>query len=155
MTRTQDEIVARIKAINADGDGDMFGFRTDVLLDALDFDHARPWLTDDATPDRWRQCTDHERDARDYLAFAIKKIEDHRGLSATRSVDKLREWAWLLCRDDVVQAMDAADYEQYGAPKVKAFATGMGWPWPSDDRKLERMAAGLPCRVRCYEGCDQ
>ncbi|WP_301547102.1 hypothetical protein [Micromonospora sp. C95] len=50
----------------------------------------------------------------------------------TRSVDKLGELAWLLGRDDIVAAMDHAGYPMYGAPKVKAFADGFGWPFLDD-----------------------
>ena len=89
-----------------------------------------------------------------YLDFAIGKIRNHRGISASRSVDKLTEYAWLLGRDDVVTAMEAADYPQYGAPKVKAFAEGMGWEWPSTP-DLARMSQGLPCEDTCADGCGQ
>jgi hypothetical protein len=150
--RTQDEIVARIKAISAD---DLLGFGREVLIDGLDFEHARPFLAPrvDAGRDWSSPTRSFEVDARHYLEFAIGKILGHRGISAGRSVDKLREWAWLLCRDDVVQAMDVAEYPQYGAPKVKAFALGLGWPWPSDNAALERMATGLPCVPDCASGC--
>jgi len=90
----------------------------------------------------------------EYLEFAIGKIQGHRGISAGRSVDKLREMAWLLGRDDVMAAMDKADYQNYGAPKIKAFAEGMGLPWP-DDEDLARMALGYPCTDDCEGGCRQ
>jgi len=90
-----------------------------------------------------------------YLAFAIRKVVDHRGISAERSVVKLREYAWLLGRDDAVVAMDAAAYPQYGAPKLKAFALAMGLPWPTDDIVLEHMASGQPCSPNCWEGCGR
>ena len=98
--------------------------------------------------------------ARDYLIFAVDKIEDHRGISAGRSVDKLREYAWLLGRDDVVSAMETASYEQYGAPKVRAFGEGMGWGFlehgaDSYRDRLERMSQGIPCTDPCEEGCGQ
>ena len=68
-------------------------------------------------------------------------------------MEKLIEYAWLLGRDDVVAAMEAAEYTNYGAPKVKAFAEGMGFPWPTDDPGLTRMADGLPCADDCLNGC--
>ena len=92
-------------------------------------------------------------EARKYLGFAIGKIVNHRGISASRSVDKLTEYAWLLGRDDIVKAMGEADYPQYGAPIVKAFADGFGW-WPEDvGPELARMAEGLPCEDSCMDGC--
>lgn len=151
-TRSQDEIVARIKAHEAGED--FFGFAREALIDALDFDHAKPYLKDGVTAQEWQQVTDFGDAAREYLAFAIGKIEAHRGISAERSVSKLTEYAWLLGRDDVVSAMDAADYPNYGAPKVKAFAEGMGFPWP-DDKELARMARGESCVDDCEGGCGR
>jgi len=155
-TRTQDEIVARIRDHEQNG-GDFFGFACELLIDALDFEHAKPWLKEETTAEQWDESrtVDTETAARGYLEFALGKIDGHRGISASRSVDKLREFAWLLGRDEVLAAMDAAGYQQYGAPKVKAFAVGMGWPWPSDDAEMERMAQGLPCVDDCSGGCGQ
>lgn len=149
--RTQEEILDRIEDVAA---SDMFGFRGEVLLHALDFEHARPYLIDGTTAAEWDevQVTDIEAAARSYYTFALGKIEDHRGISAERSVQKLSEYAWLLGRDDVVEAMDAADYPQYGAPKVAAFAAGLGLDWP-DGNLFQRMADGRPCADDCDEGC--
>jgi hypothetical protein len=153
MSRSQDEIVARIEGIT--DDEDVLGWSRDVLLGGLDYEHARPYLKPEITEAQWTEATANvETEARNYLAFAIGKIRNHRGISASRSVDKLRAFAWLLGRDDVVAAMDAADYPQYGAPKVKAFAEGMGWDWP-DHADLGRMAQGLPCEDTCADGCGQ
>lgn len=152
--RRQGEILNKIYGIARD---DMFGFRREVLLLALNFEHARPYLIADATPVTWAEqaLTDPAalfEAAVEYYEFALGKIQGHRGISAERSVQKLTEHAWLLCRDDVVSAMEAAHHSQYGAPKVKAFADGFGLPWP-DDEDLARMAAGDPCTSDCESGC--
>lgn len=90
------------------------------------------------------------------LDFAVVKILGHRGISANRSVDRLREYAWLMGRDDLMSAMDAAEFPQYGAPIVKAFADAMGWPFGDPgDEVLARMASGEPCTDGCEEGCGQ
>lgn len=151
MTRTQDEILSRFREADED---DFLGFRREVLAEAMTLDTLRVALPDAKDlPTEWTP-TDTEAAARNYLSFAITKIEDHRGISASRSVDKLTEYAWLLGRDDVVAAMEAVEYAQYGAPKVKAFADCMGWPWP-DGPDLARMAEGLPCEDGCDAGCAQ
>jgi hypothetical protein len=153
VTRSQDEIVARIAEM-ADTDHDLFGFAREVLVGALDFEHATT-VYKAMMPRTWwntTQPTDFVDEAFDYLDFAVVKIGAHRGVPAGRSVVKLAEYAWLLGRDDIVTAMDAAPYPQYGAPKVKAFADGMGWAWP-DDADLVRMAQGLPCELGCPAGC--
>ncbi|MEU1968913.1 hypothetical protein ABZ541_14045 [Micromonospora sediminicola] len=155
--RTQEEIVNRIWALRADR-GDTFGFREEVLVEALDLDHALQVIAP-RHPGEWTQRVDHETYAREYLDFAIGKILDHRGNSASRSVDKLGELAWLLGRDDIVAAMDHAGYRMYGAPKVRAFADGFGWPFlddlDGDDRlALARMAEGQQCDPQgCERGC--
>lgn len=156
MIRTQEEILARIEGIT----DDFFGFQLEALALALDFDHAKTFLNGGTVAADWPGPVDVEKEAREYLAFAIGKIIGHRGISASRSVDKLTEYAWLLGRDDIVAAMDVAEYEQYGAPKVKAFADGMGWPFarPEDpwaEKELQRMAAGEPCKPNCEDGCDR
>lgn len=157
VARTQEEIVDRFaEAI----DSDMFGWRREVLLLGMTPEsivRAMPTveLADAAEMEATRVSLDAE--ARKYLAFAVNKILDHRGISASRSVEKLTEFAWLLGRDDVVAAMDAADYAQYGAPQVRAFAEGMGWDWlpdnPADREALELMSIGRPCHDECAEGC--
>ncbi len=150
-TRTQDEIVARIAYAD-----DMFGFDREVLVESLDYPHAKPYLKPEVTEEDWLKDSGPDRDlakaAADYFTFALGKIENHRGISASRSVTKLREYAWLLGRDDVVAAMDEADYAQYGAPQVKAFGDGLGLDWPASD-DLVRMAQGLPCEPGCESGC--
>lgn len=158
--RTPDEIVARIHAIR---DEDFFGFRMAVLAEALTFNEAQEGgvIASDVTEEKWGEASLAADKlipgAQEYLKFAIGKIRNHRGISASRSVDKLSEMAWLAGRDDVVTAMGAAEYPQYGAPKVKAFADGMGFTeiWAADsDAALERMTAGLPCVEGCLDGCD-
>ncbi|WP_206061618.1 hypothetical protein [Nonomuraea basaltis] len=152
-TPTQDQIVARIREIEQD---DFFGFRREVLVMALDFEHARAFLVGDATDDTWEPPTAAKtgQDAKEYYDFALGKIRHHRGLSAERSVDKLGEYAWLLGRDDVVAAMKAQPYCQYGAPIVKAFADGFGLAWP-DEPEVNRMVAGEPCEDGCERGCER
>jgi hypothetical protein len=156
--KTQEEILDRITAKTNDAD-DFFGFAREVLIMALDFDHAsaRDLVAAGVTADEWPKTTDETltTGAAEYLEFAIGKIVGHRGISASRSVAKLTEFAWLLGHDDVVTAMGEADYAQYGAPQVKAFADGMGLPWPVEAHpELARMAQGLHCDPEgCLSGC--
>lgn len=147
--RTQAEILERIKNVE---DDDYFGFKRGVLISALDFEHALPFLKEGVTKDQWTP-DDAATEAASYYKFALGKIQDHRGISADRSVQKLTEYAWLLGRDDVVAAMDEAEYAQYGAPKVKVFAEMLGYAWP-DEPDLNNMAAGRPCEPHCDMGCD-
>lgn len=160
VTRSQDEILARMVAACED----LFGFRREVLLLALDFDHARQFLVGDATAEQWAAATptDYAAEALAYLGFACGKALGHRGISASRSVDKLREWAWLFGRDDVVSAMDSARYAMYGVPKLRAFAVRMGDPWAAvwtehavPGGELDRMSRSELCRPDCDAGCGR
>ena len=154
--RTQDEIAERIRASR---DDDFLGFRAEVLIGYLDFEHVRPFLKPDATPGEWTPDPLDEASvaeaARKYMDFAWDKARGHRGISAGRSIDKLTEWIWLLGRDDVVEAIELAAYEQYGVPKLVAICEAMGWPIPEGE-DVKRMAQGLPCRPDgCDEGCGR
>lgn len=153
--RSQDEIVTRLK------EGEQANlasiYRWQVLAAVLDFEHGAAFCNPAATAADWGLPQTPEevvRDAREYLQFAIDKIRDHRSLSAERALAKLIEWAWLLCRDDALEAMRAAEHKQYGAPKVRAFAMAFGWwPDPAADEVFIRMADGLPCEPDCRQGC--
>lgn len=162
ITRTQDEIVERYRAIK---DRDFFGFKAGVLVPALDFEHAKEFLKPEATVADWSASGDGRPplgdtvDIQDYLTFAVGKALDHRGISAGRSTVKLTEMAWLAGLDDAVKAMGQADHAQYGAPILKAlaewgsFVTSTGDP--EQDAMFERMAAGDPCVPGCDEGCGR
>lgn len=154
LPRTQPEIRARFDAVRP---VDVLGFKAEVLAECMSFEAAEGIRKDGITAEEWGDPPTLEQltvTAREYLGFAIEKIQGHRGISASRSVAKLEEYAWLLGRDDIVKAMDEADYPQYGAPKVKAFAEGMGW-WADPGEILARMADGLPCEDECVEGCGR
>jgi hypothetical protein len=154
MTRTQDEIVQRIRDTR---DDDWAGFRAEVLLSRLDFEHAREFLKPTATPAEWAKDPPPEsveEEARDYMAFAWGKAIGHRGISAGRSIDKIGEFLWLLGRDDTLERFEQADYAQYGAPALALACREMGWPIPEDEA-TQRMIRGEPCRPDCYEGCGR
>lgn len=147
--RTQDEIVERIKGVQFD----FMGTITGDLVEALDFEHARQFLKPDVTEADWHEPADDEKVravAIDYLTFAFGKAEDHRGLSANRSVEHFETWLWLLGRlpDD----WDDIEYAQYGVPKLVAAALALGVE-PALTPTLRSMSEGLPCRPNCGDGC--
>lgn len=126
LNRTSEEIAARLTT-----EPDPMGWVAETLLPYCEFDAVRPYLVDGATETDWTDARADaaalESAARAYYEFALGKIADQRGISAERSVIKLREYAWLAGRDDVLAAMDAADYPEYGAPKVRVFADAFGF----------------------------
>lgn len=125
-TRTSAEIFARAQAAD-----DPFSWAQELLLSYCDYETVLPLLHDGVTAEDWAKNADDPAKvgeaARSYYLFALGKIAAERGISAERSVIKLREYAWLMGRDDVIAAMDAAPYPEYGAPKVAAFGQLMGY----------------------------
>lgn len=144
--QTQADIVKFIEANSG-----FLDFTGEVLKPYLDFEHARPYLRPGTTAEEWETVAakDISDDAvktalADYIAFAWGKVEDHRGISASRSVDKCSAWAWLLAGDDIIRDIEAAGYAQYGAPKLAVICKRFGLPIP-DGEWARRMIAGEPC----------
>ncbi|MFC6081071.1 hypothetical protein [Sphaerisporangium aureirubrum] len=143
--RTQPEIVARIESIS--DEVDPLWFRRRTLLGALDLEHARPFIPGAVIPD-WEPVSDLRGVAKDLYLKALGHLLGHRADLASLVPERLGEYAWLIGGDDAFRAMDEAPYTRYGAPKVRAFATGVGLIWPHDPA-LERLAAGEPCHPKC------
>lgn len=153
--RTPEEIVVEIKASRG-----FLDFTLDALLHYLPFEHAREFLKEGTTAAEWAEATKSTdrtvegvmAEARAYAAFAWSKVEDHRGISASRSIDKMSAWVWLLSDDDLLAKVEAAPYPQYGAPKLKAICEGLGFPVP-DSKEIDRMCKGKACHRGCANGC--
>lgn len=163
--KTQEEILARIAKVKPD---DFFGFETYVLIDALEYENAKPFLKEGTPRESWcftqvddadggslvhPYATDEHcrKNAISYLRFAWSKADGHRGLSANRSVAKLTSYCWLLGYD--VKAIEDAPYPSYGCPKLKVVAELLGQPLPTDPA-LVNMMEGRPCEANCNQGCS-
>lgn len=104
------------------------------------------WTDGDArTPESIRA-----RMAKYMREYGWPKAIGHRGISASRTLDKMRAWAWLAGDEDVLKGAFACGYAQYGAPVLAAVCEHYGWPVP-DGEDAERMIAGRPCTD--YPGC--
>lgn len=153
--RTQDEIVAFMEANN-----DFLNFTTDALIGYLDFAHAKSFLSlkegEGTTEEDWKPLTEESvrQELRAYMAFAWGKVEDHRSISASRSIDKLTAWVWLLGNDKTVEKVKEAGYAQYGAPKLAVICKAYDLPIPKS-KEVQRMIQGKSCHVGCEEGCGQ
>lgn len=155
---TQDEIVARLNDTKFKQD-DFFGFQTSDMLSYLDFEHARPWLKDEATPDKWKTTplTPEAVKAEivGYLPFAWEKATNHRGLSASRSIEHMRAWLWLLGDTEALDYIGQDEnWGQYGAKCLKYIGDRYGFAMPDDDA-ARRMADGEPCMPGCDMGCGR
>lgn len=154
--QTTDKILEKIN----EHKGKFFDFTNDVLICALPYEHAQPFLNEGVTREEWVEAcggTDGWSEekvielARSYADFAWGKIQDHRGLSAVRSVQKLSAFAWVLGKEDLYREMYLeSNYRPYGAPSVAMFCREFDFPIPQDE-DTQRMVAGKPC----YAGCGE
>src|SRR5258708_17431040 len=123
----------------------MLGFTGEALVTFLTFDEAAEVRAKDITAEAWAETTKlRTREAilaemTEYMAFAWGKVENHRSISASRSVTKFKAWVWLLGDPDLT-----ADYPQYGAPILREVCERFGFPIP-EGSGLPRMANGDPC----------
>lgn len=161
IIRSADEIAARIEQVK---DEDWLGTESADLLVHLPYEQAKPFIKEGTTEAEFAAViaedleADLQHAAITYLDFAIGKIQNHRGISAGRSVSHFRAWLWLLLPDDQFDLFENAEYPQYGAPKVKAAAQLLGadllWVAAVEVHpELARMGAGNPCTPDCIEGC--
>lgn len=148
--RTFEDIVARIKNRSS-----IFGFDAEAIIDFLPFEQAKQFLKEGVKEEDWKTLP-LTREAvidkmREYMDFAWEKVEDHRGLSAGRSVEKMEVWLWLLGDDELLKQLEDTDYTNYGAPKLMFICQKFGFPFP-DTQEVKNMANGLPCEPGCH-GC--
>jgi hypothetical protein len=158
--RSHEEIVARARAVRDDRFRDPLGAELGDLITQLEWDDAKEFLHAGAKRETWQPMPLHaaKEGAVAYIQFAIGKMDRHRGLSAGRSIDHMRAWIWLFTDTDWTNRMEAAGYQNYGAPKVRVFCQAMGlqemWDLYSTP-EVRNMAEGLPCREDCEEGCGK
>lgn len=158
--RTSEEIVEYIQLTSKD---DFLGFTRQLLCSYLPWAHMTPFLKEGADPigeggvhwdESIREPTRESvlEDMRDYMSFAWGKVEDHRGISAQRSVDKMTAWAWLLEDEALIEKIKQAPYPMYGAPVLKVICEHLELPIP-ESADVVRMSNGEPCSPGC-SGCN-
>lgn len=150
--RTAEEIVQQIK-----GSKSLFGFEVSVWIVYLPFEQARQFLKPEADVSKWEYKEPTREnilsEMREYMAFAWSKVQDHRGLSANRSVEKMKAWLWLLEDQESFDfADDESNYAQYGAPILKHISEKYGFEIPESE-EIERMARGESCGADFECGC--
>jgi hypothetical protein len=153
--RINKEIINKIKQ----HENDMFGFIADDLVIYLPFDKARQFLDRDYIEDVEVKNKKYEQQSqdkvigviRDYMNFALMKAEDHRSLSATRSIEHFKAWVWLLGDEDKI---DWDNYRNYGVPILKQICQLYKITFPVDNSCLLNMSLGKKCRKDCDEGCN-
>lgn len=154
--RTPDDIVVFYREVLEDG-RDFLGFIGDVVLNYLPREKLLLFAETVKIPERYEENPLTEeyifQEMKKYMEFAWTKVQDHRGISATRSVQKMIAWLWLLGDEGLCAFAQQDDhYPMYGAPVLLEICQKYDIPVPSDERVF-RMAKGLPCHDECHEGC--
>lgn len=151
--KTIEEIVERCKKPE-----NAFGFDVDTLVAVLPFEHAKAFLGPKVTEADWKDSGQPlTRESvlaamREYMVFAWDKVDNHRGISTFRCVERMKAWLWLLGDEDLLRDFNSAPYRNYGAPKLKLLCERLGFSIP-DSEDIQRMANGEPCNPSCDNGC--
>lgn len=135
---------------------DVLCFGQSDLLEFIPYEHVKDLVNDDVTEEAWNKDITQptEENIRkkiiSYMDFAIGKAEDHRGLSAGRSINHFQTWTWILGDYDKI---DWKNYANYGAPILKQLCELYSISFP-DIGAISRMADGEKCTGDCQEGCS-
>ena len=107
---------------------DFFGFAKSVAINYIPIEDAKQYFNEEFLQKiekgeaEHTQITDIKEAAQDfldYMVFAWMKSEDQRGISASRSIEKLSAWLKLMSRNDLsVSIRQDALYNPYGAPAL-------------------------------------
>lgn len=126
IARSQDAIVAELERIR---DEDVFGFKSSVLINYLEYERVKPYLRTVPTKDKWYQYPlDREFTLglmRDYMPFAWKKANDGRGLSAGRSLAYFSAYIWILGDESIFG--DLETYSDYGKAHLQRICNHYGF----------------------------
>ena len=130
ITRTQDEIVARIEERKGN---DFLGWERSDYVAYLDFPLVKPFLKEGTTPEQWRvNTTDPRENILDYMEFAWDKANSERGISANRSISHCMAWLWLAGEDALLEKVEHeynTNYCYYGKPILEMICDHFGWDW--------------------------
>ncbi len=148
--KSVDEICEIYKELGKD---DFLGFSFDVFAKFVPFEKAKYNFEDDfinkveSGLEKWtfiNTIEEASQDFLDYMNFAWGKAEDKRGISASRSIEKLSMFLRIMGREDLAELIDDDDlYNPYGAPALIAVCDKMGIQVPDSLREF--------AKVKCEE----
>lgn len=149
-----EKIIARIKETQ----DDFFNESSDLLI-YLPYIHAKEFLKENYTEEKWSKTVKRLNEEivisemKEYMPFALEKASNHRGLSASRSIEHFQNWLFLLGDDELLNfSQQGGNYTNYGCPILKKICQKYGFEYPSS-LEMQRMAEGKPCVDNCEEGC--
>jgi hypothetical protein len=132
-----DEIV---EILDNDNEEDFLGFKRQVYLDFLPWDLAKKYFKIEyiQAVEKGEEEYSHvgsvpeaTQDFLDYMVFAWMKAMDERGISASRSIQKLSAYMIVLGREDVSKILeDDSSYNPYGRPALKEACEILGISYP-------------------------
>ena len=136
--RTQDDIVQKLR----DNKGCFPNFLPEIMVPLLDFDHAKEFLKPEVQQESWQEPVPLTEESvkesmREYMAcVGWEKVENHRGISAGRTVEKMIRWLWLLGDDTLfagsaVYRKIAIRSREGGAPRAHRSLTYLLWSVPA------------------------
>lgn len=145
--RTQEEIAAKFDILQKSDN--LFNFGPEVLLPYLTFENAKSYLKEEyvkkveSGEEKWEvpgfSIEKVAKDFLEYMEFAWGKAEDERGISASRSIQKLSVWLWLMNQDDLKRLIEDDElYNPYGAPALIAVCDKMGIKVPESLREFAK-----------------
>lgn len=143
--RTNDEIVERIQQLKDSGQ-DFFGFQSADLIGFLPFELAKAYLREESIAEYengklvWEQQP-NDRDGilkiiHGYMEFAWDKANNCRGLSASRSIEHMTAWTWMLGEEEQELyefVSDNDNYYHYGKPILEKICQHFNWDYTSWD----------------------
>ncbi len=143
--RTQEEILEE-----ANGEGDFLGFGKGILIDYLDWKNAKEFYEDEfvkkveggkeKAPEAINDIYQTVQNFLDYMVFGWMKALDERGISASRTINKLSAWLWILGREDLAKMIDNDDlYNPYGTPALIKLCGELDIEAPEDLIKFSKV----------------
>lgn len=139
LQRSEADIMAKLQ----EPQYDCMGFRREVLLTCVSWDLKKSQYRQDyvdkvekgeeKAPATITDVREVVQDMLDYLVFGWMKALDQRGISASRTVEKISAWCWLLGREDLAELVDRDDlYNPYGMPALIEVSKALGIEVPQD-----------------------
>jgi len=138
------------------------GFGTQgTSLSQMIGDKAKEFLKETVKKDKWDKKvpkaikTNIVKEMKEYMKFAWDKCENHRGISAGRSISKFKAWLWLLEEDELIKFADLeSNYQNYGAPILAKISEKFGFEIP-DNSYVKNMIKGEKCGADFDCGCGE
>ena len=149
-----------VEAVKKESKLDLFGVTADLLI-YLPYEYAKELLKPEVTEEEWNKKVkpltreNVIKEMEEYMEFALNKARDHRGISASRSIEHYRMWLFLLKDYETLAFINEdRNYQNYGCPMLKKICDKYSFQYPPI-QEMYRMADGLPCVPGCTMGCGE